>query len=319
MSTPEPEANLITCSFRGDLDVCRMLCESVDRFVPETIPHSLYVPRADIPLFADLASPRRTIRAQEDLLPRWFVKLPLPSPEWRRRLRLPRRNMYVTPYSPLVRGWIAQQIMKIAATAQASAEIVAHVDSDTIFIRPLKLEHLTRDGKVRLFRDPEMVPLETHRVWQEAAGRLLGLPPSRYYGAEYIDPLVVWRRSVIRRMTARIEEISGRDWRITLARTPHFAEYVLYGVYADQVLGLEEAGLMPEDFSLNHARWSDEFDGPEGLQTFIDELQPEHVATLIQSTMSTSMAERKAIFERIAARAAAQDQEADRLGSSASR
>jgi hypothetical protein len=315
----QPDVNLITCSFRGDLEVCRMLCASVDRFVPATIPHTLYVPRADIPLFADLASDRRIIRAQEDLLPRWFVKLPLPSREWRRRLHLPRRNMYVTPYSLLVRGWIAQQIIKIAATAEASAEIVTHVDSDSIFIRPLKLEHLTRDGKVRLFRDPDMVPLETHRVWQEAAGRLLGLPPSRYYGAEYIDPLVVWRRSVIRRMTARIEEISGRDWRIALARTPHFAEYVLYGVFADQVLGMEEAGLMPETFSLNHARWGDEFEGAAGVQAFIDALEPHHVASLIQSTMSTSMAERQAIFERLAARAAAQDQEAARSALSASR
>lgn len=319
MSLPEAAANLVTCSFRGDLEVCRMLCESVDRFVPETIPHSLYVPRADIPLFADLASDRRTIGAQEDLLPRWFVKLPLPSPEWRRRLRLPRRNMYATPYSLPVRGWIAQQIMKIAATAQASAEIVAHVDSDSVFIRPLRLEHLARDGKVRLYRNPEMVELETHRVWQEAAGRLLGLPPSRYYGAEYINPLVVWRRSVIQRMIARIAQVSGRDWRVALARTPHFAEYVLYGIFADQVLGLEEAGLMAEDFSLSHARWGDEFDGAEGVQAFIDALRPEHVTSLIQSTMSTGMAERQAIFERIAARAAAQDQELDRLGSSASR
>jgi hypothetical protein len=319
MSLPEPQANLITCSFRGDLEVCRMLCASVDRFVPETIPHSLYVPRADIPLFADLASPRRTITAQEELLPRWFIKLPLPSPEWRRRLHLPRRNMYVTPYSLPVRGWIAQQIMKIAATAQASAEIVAHVDSDSIFIRPLKLEHLSRDGKVRIYRNPEMVELETHRVWQEAAGKLLGLPPSRYYGAEYINPLVVWRRSVIQRMIARIAQVSGRDWRVALARTPHFAEYVLYGVFADQVLGLKEAGLMPEAFTLNHARWSDEFEGPEGVDAFIDALQPVHVASLIQSTMSTSMADRQAIFERLAARAAAQDQEAARLAESASR
>ncbi|WP_018181869.1 DUF6492 family protein [Kaistia granuli] len=319
MSLPEPQANLITCSFRGDLDVCRMLCESVDRFVPETIPHSLYVPRADIPLFADLASDRRTIGAQEDLLPRWFVKLPLPSPEWRRRLHLPRRNMYVTPYSPLVRGWIAQQIMKIAATACASAEITVHVDSDNNFIRPLRLEHLARDGQVRIYRNPEMVDLETHRVWQEAAGRLLGLPSSRYYGAEYIDQLVVWRRSVIQRMIARIAQVSGRDWRVALARTPHFAEYVLYGVFADQVLGLEEAGLVAEPFSLSHARWGDEFDGAEGVQAFIDALRPEHVATLIQSTMSTSMAERQAIFEKIAARAAVQDQEAGRWTPSASR
>lgn len=319
MSLPEAEANLITCSFRGDLDVCRMLCESIDRFVPETIPHTLYVPRADIPLFADLASDRRTVAAQEDLLPRWFVKLPLPSPEWRRRLHLPRRNVYVTPYSPPVRGWIAQQIMKIAATARASAEIVAHIDSDNVFIRPLKLEHLARDGKVRVYRNPEMVDLETHRVWQEAAGRLLGLPPSRYYGGEYINPFVVWRRSVIQGMIERIEAVAGRDWRVVLARTPHFAEYVLYGVYADQVLGLDAAGLMAEDFTLCHARWGDEFEDAEDEAAFIRSLRPEHVTCLIQSTIETPMAERRALFDRVEALAAEQDQEAGRMAESASR
>jgi hypothetical protein len=312
-----PQANLITCSFRGDLDVCRMLCESIDRFAPATIPHSLYVPRADLKLFADLASDRRTVAAQEDLLPSWFVKLPLPGPEWRKRLHLPRRNIYVTPFSPPVRGWIAQQIMKIAATANASAEIVAHIDSDNVFIRPLTLEALARDGKVRIYRDPVRVEMETHRVWQETAGRLLGLPSSRYYGAEYINPFVVWRRSVIHGLIERIEGIAGRDWRIVLARTPHFAEYVLYGVYADQVVGLEQAGLMPEDFTLCHSRWGDEFAGAEDEASFIRSLRPEHVTCLIQSTIDTSMAMRRAIFDQVAALAAEQDQA--RLAGSASR
>jgi hypothetical protein len=309
----EPQANLITCSFRGDLDVCRMLCESIDRFVPETIPHSLYVPRADLPLFADLASSRRMVAAQEDLLPRWFVKLPLPSPEWRRRLHLPRRNMYVTPYSPLVRGWIAQQIMKIAASARASAEIVAHVDSDNVFIRPLTLEQLAPTGRVRIYRNAEMVPLETHRVWHEAAGKLLGLPPSRFYGAEYINPFVVWRRSIVRGMIERIESVAGRDWRIVLARTPHFAEYVIYGAYAEQIVGLEEAGLIPQDFTLCHARWGDEFEGEGDIQAFIDTLEPWHVTSLIQSTIGTSMAERRAVFDRVEALARIQDQDVGRL------
>jgi len=317
--TVAPEANLITCSFRGDLDVCRMLCESIDRFVPATIPHSLYVPRADLPLFADLASARRSVAAQEDLLPRWFVKLPMPGPKWRRRLHLPRRNLYVTPFSPPVRGWIAQQIMKIAATAHASAEIVAHIDSDNVFIRPLKLEHLARDGKVRIYRSPDRVDLETHRVWHETAGRLLGLPASRFYGAEYINPFVVWRRSVLQGMIARIEAETGRDWRIVLARTPHFAEYVLYGVFADQVMGLEAAGLMAEDFTLCHSRWGDEFAGAEDEETFIRSLRPEHVTCLIQSTIDTSMPRRQAIFDRVAALAAEQDQEAERFTGSDSR
>ena len=32
-----PTISLLTCSFRGDLEACRILCDSVDRFVPPEI------------------------------------------------------------------------------------------------------------------------------------------------------------------------------------------------------------------------------------------------------------------------------------------
>jgi hypothetical protein len=300
-------ASLVTCSYSGDLDVCRLLCESVDRFVAPEIGHKLYVPAKDVPLFAEFASPRRTIATQESLLPRWFWKVPLPSPAWRARLGLPRRNVYLTPFSAPVRGWIAQQIMKLAATAQDDAEIVVHVDSDNAFIRPLRLDHLTRDGRVRLYRNPQMVEMESHRAWHAAAGRLLGLPHADFYGAEYIDQLVVWRRSVLLALIARLAEVAGRDWRVALARTPHFAEYILYGVFADRVRGLEAAGLFASDQSLCLSRWSGAFDGAADEDAFIAALRPDHVACLIQSTIAMPLAERRRIFERATASAAAQE------------
>jgi len=308
MTTPAPlSAGLITCSFSGDLDVCRLLCESVDRFVPEAIAHTLYVPEKDRPLFAPLASARRRILAQEDLLPRWFVKLPMPPQPWRGWLRLPRRNVYLTPFSLPVRGWIAQQMMKIAATAAADTEIVVHVDSDNAFIRPLKPADLSRDGRARLYRSPEMVPMAGHRLWHSAAGRLLGLPPRDFYDAEYIDQLVVWRRAVVLKLIARLAETQGTDWRIALARTPHFAEYILYGVFADKVLGLEDAGLAATPDSLCLSRWSEAFDDAADEDAFLAAIRPGHAACLIQSTIAMPLAARRALFERAAAIATAQD------------
>lgn len=304
----EMSASLVTCSFAGDLDVCRLLCDSVDRFVPETIGHRLYVPANDMPLFAPLASSRRTIATQESLLPRWFWKVPLPSQRWRARLGLPRRNVYLTPFSLPVRGWIAQQIMKLAATAEAGAEIVVHVDSDNAFIRPFSVESLARDGRVRLYRDPEMVDMPSHRLWHAAAGRLLGLPPADFYGAEYIDQLVVWRRSVLLRLLARIGETTGRDWRVALARTPHFAEYILYGVFADRALGLEAAGLFAEPNSLCLSRWSQAFADAADEDAFVAAIRPRHVACLIQSTIDMAPDARRRLFERATAFAAAQDE-----------
>ena len=304
---PPLSASLVTCSFAGDFDVCRLLCESIDRFVPETIGHRLYVPAKDAPLFAGLASSRRTIATQESLLPRWFWQVPLPAPHWRRRLRLPRRNVYLTPFSPPVRGWIAQQIMKLAATAAADAEIVVHVDSDNAFIRPLRLDALARDGRVRLYRDPRRIEESGHRLWHAAAGRLLGLPPSDFYDAEYIDQIVVWRRSVLDALLARLAAVAGADWRIALARTPHFAEYILYGVFADKALGVERAGLFAETRSLCLSRWSEAFDSAAEEEAFVAAIAPHHVACLIQSTIPMPIAARRRLFERAAAFAAAQD------------
>ena len=299
-------ASLVTCSFSGDFDVCRLLCESVDQFAPD-VAHRLYVPAKDVALFAGLASPRRTVATQDSLLPRWFWKVPLPSQAWRRRLRLPRRNVYLTPYSLPVRGWIAQQIMKIAATEVADTEIVVHVDSDNALIRPLRREDLERGGRVRLYRNPEKVDQPSHRLWHAAAARLLGLPASDFHGAEYIDQLVVWRRSALLRMTARLSARAGVDWRVALARAPHFAEYILYGVFVDRVLGLEAAGHFAEPRSLCLSRWEGEFADAADEARFLAAIEPHHVACLIQSTIAMDLEARRAVFERARAAAARQD------------
>ncbi len=86
------KVELLTLSYRGDYEVCRLLCESVDRFVPADIEHRLAVPRADLDLFASLANSRRRLIAQEDLLPNWFV----PVPRWLVRLVRLRRRVLTT-------------------------------------------------------------------------------------------------------------------------------------------------------------------------------------------------------------------------------
>ena len=298
---------LLTMSFRGDYEVCRVLCESVDRFVPQGIEHCLIVPRADLDVFASLANHRRRLIAEEDILPPWFFRIPMPSPQLRRLLGLPRRNVYFTPFSLPVRGWIAQQIMKIAAAAKSQADIVIHIDSDGAFIRPFSTNLICRDGKVRIYRDPSPVGLETHVVWQQAAGALLGLEDRRFYGGEYIDQFVVWKPSVVRGMVNRLQEVSGYDWVRTLARSPHFAEYVLYGVYADQVVGFDAAGLVPQTFSMCHSMWDGSFSNDQAIESFVHSVEEHHVLCLLQSTLSESMERRREVFRRVTEVAALQE------------
>jgi len=301
-------ATLITKSFRGDFDACKILCESVDRFVPETILHQLIVPENDVALFSVLASSRRQIISESGgLLPRWFVKLPLPPPRWRALLRLPRRDIYATPFSRPVRGWIAQQIMKIAAAHAAPTEIVLFCDSDSAFVRPFHLEHVLHGDKARLYQHPDPVERQSHKLWHLAACELLNLPPDEYHGGDYIDALVLWRRSAVRKLTERLEAISGRDWRVTLARRQHFSEYILYGVFVECALGVDAAGHVAEASSLCHTRWTEEFSGEADQAAFVRALEPQHLMCLVQSTLSLSLPERRALNERLVDFAASQD------------
>lgn len=297
----KPTVELLTLSYSGDFEVCRLLCQSMDRFVPADITHRLIVPRADLPLFAPLASKTRKLEAQDHYLPAWFKRVPMPSPKWRRRLHLPRRDVYVTPFSLPVRGWIAQQIMKISAAAKSPADLVVHVDSDNVFVRPFSLDRIYRDGKARIYRDDKPVGLETHARWQRAAGQLLGLEAENFYGGEYIDPFVVWKTDIVRKLTERLQAVSGTDWIKTLARTQHFAEYVLYGVFADRIEGFENAGLRPENLSLCHSVWHRGFEDDDTLTAFVEALQPYHQTCLIQSTVAKDLAARERLFSLVTA------------------
>ncbi|GJD36012.1 DUF6492 family protein [Methylobacterium aerolatum] len=254
MGTPP---TLITLSFSGDLECCRLLCETADRFAPAGAAHLLAVPAADMPLFRPLAGGRRSLVPQEELLPGWLRKVPLPGPEWRRRLFLPRRNVYLSFRGRPVRGWIAQQIMKLNAAAGAGTETILHLDSDTAFVRPLPAEALGTAGRVRLARFPGAADDAMHAPWHRAASTLLGLPPSNYHGADYIDQFVTWRRDNVRGLLARIGETTGRDPIEALAATRDFSEYVLYGVYCDRVLGLSASGHAETALSLCETVWSE--------------------------------------------------------------
>ena len=102
-------ASILTLSYSGDYEYCRVLCDSLREFAPDGVTQRLFVPTRDESLFSPLATPNTTIGSQDrDLLPYWLMKLPMPNPRIRRLLHLPRRNLYLNLRGKPVRGWIAQ-------------------------------------------------------------------------------------------------------------------------------------------------------------------------------------------------------------------
>jgi len=304
MDRSQPSIGILTCSYRGDAEACRLLCRTIDRFAP-WVEHRLIVPRKDLPLFLPLRGPRREVIAQEELQPGWLMQMPMPPPRWRRLLHLPRREMFLSLRGLPVRGWILQQMLKIAAVRDAAWDVVLHVDSDCVFFRELTREHLVQDGRVRFYRSPGAADMEPHRTWHRAAATLLGLPPQDYFGADYIDSFVVWQKTIVRGLTDRIESVSGRDWWTTLSRTLHFAEYILYGVYADRVM-TEDPGHFATARSLGLSRWSEGFSDAAAETAFLASMGADQVACNIQSTLGLSAADRERLLGDLIAYAAAQ-------------
>ncbi|MEQ6902449.1 DUF6492 family protein [Nocardioides sp. YIM 152588] len=294
------DVSIVTVSYRGDLAIAQELCRSVDAHLPDGAEHVLVVPRSDLALFEPLAGPSRRVIAVESVLPRGYRKIPAP-----RRITIGRfsrqvREIWVTPRG-VARGWIIQQIVKLSADAITDREIVVFADSDIVLVAPLTLEHLARAGSVRLYRVAgATADLPSHIRWHDVSARLLGLSVSGYTGADYIGNLITWRRSNVLRLQRRLAEVAGRRWDRVIARQQRFSEYILYGIFADLVLGDDESGHCRTADDLVHAGWFYDLTTSDGVEGFLDGFTPGQVGVAIQSTERFTLAERRAMIDRIA-------------------
>src|SRR4029453_13032601 len=97
---------------------------------------------------------------------------------------------------------------------------------------------LRTDGRVRLLSEPGVGHQEPHRQWYRRSSRLLGIPVKDYYGNGFIGPLATWVPEHARAVTQRIEEVSRSRWKTVLLHQKTMSEYILYGLYVQQVLGM---------------------------------------------------------------------------------
>jgi len=268
---------IVTTSFRRDLGRCRLLCKSIDKYVPSTVEHYLIIDRRDVPLFKFLETPRRKILVAEDMLPKWLFKMPLSKRWWLSYKSFP------------VRNWILQQILKLSVSEFIDSDVYMFVDSDVFFIKEIPVDLFLKNDKVRLFRVPNSGKGQRHLQWHQSAGRLLGLEPKDYYGSDYIGNMITWRRDVLRKLHKHITAQSGKQWQLSLARTLHFSEYILYGIYSEHILG-QQAGHFHDDKDLCHCSWHYQIDSPKDLGNFLDDLSDEHIAILVQSSHGLDVA-----------------------------
>jgi hypothetical protein len=256
-----PSVAFVTVSYGPDRDRCVLLCRSLDALAPGAN-HLIIVDRADLPLFRDLESGSRRVVATEDVLPRRVWRLDA------RRVGL-RSNVFLHLGKP-VRGWLVQQLAKLAASRDVSADVIVHADSDVALVRPFEDGALVdAEGRVRLYRAPGLIDdrMPEHVGWHRTAEALLGLDPGRVPFPDYITSLVPWRRENAVALLDFLDSRHRRSWMRIISSAWDFSEYILYGRFVSDVLG-ESARQFATASSLCHDYW-----GREALtETQIDEL-----------------------------------------------
>jgi hypothetical protein len=268
---------LVTASYAPDFERCRLLCETIDRFVTGYTKHYILVEHRDVALFRQLEGSRRVVIDESDLLPQWIRPFPDPSNFGRRRIWLSPRTM------PL-RGWHVQQFRRIAIAAHTDEDAFFYIDSDVAFLKPFDCASVWRGDDLRLFRRNgdllRPVPGD-QRIWSEHAGQVLGLVPVGPAGHDYIGTLIAWRRDALLTMCDHIEKVTGRHWIAAIGRSRRFSECMIYGRYADEVL--MAAGHYHDGAEFCRVYWFAPAPTDAEFLAFVEAMTPEQVAIGMQS------------------------------------
>jgi hypothetical protein len=279
---------VVTPTYAPDLELFGDLHQSVLRYFPAGVRHVAVVNESDVALFRRFEGPRCLVVGVDDVLPRSVRALPFG------RLWLNLRR----PLPPL-RGWIVQQLVKLALAEQVPERIIVIADSDLVFVHPVTDATFAPDGRVRLYRKDGGVgeSLPRHLRWHAVARELLGLPPPPTPPLpDYVSSLNCWDRHVAARMLRRIEDVTGRRWLDAVGKELHLSEWTLYGVYADEVERAENVTVSDESLCLSY--WDPAPLTLDGAAALLSSAGPQDVAYMISAKSNTPLDVRRAAHAR---------------------
>jgi len=278
---------IITPSFRGDFVRCQLLVESIQRFVPDHVKHYLVVDRRDMSIFHPLQSNRTRLLVVEELLPWWIMRLPRLRRFWWSFRSLPIRN------------WILQQIVKLSVPHVVPEEYLFYVDSDVFFVRPFDPSDLIRNGQAPLFCETGKSSFGSFNdEWHAVAARIIGIPVETNYDTIFVGNIVCWRKSLVKRLSERIEAVSNRHWVLSVVRHLKFSEYVLYGMFVTR-LAIDEPPLHYRDSgngALCLCYWGNSPLGDDALADFKAQLAETNVAVMISAKSKTDVGQIRRVF-----------------------
>jgi hypothetical protein len=286
---------ILTPTHRRDIEQFAVLRRSIRLFAPG-FDHVAIVNSEDCGLF------RERFRGESRLE---IVKTAAVLPGFLERRRRKSGPKWLTGKwlnKDLIKGWHAQQLMKLYALAECDYEAAAFIDSDVFICRPLAGDYFHVDGRLKLFRRAALnaealdFDISTHEI--------LGNPLHNINATElydYIFSPACFRKSSAVSLFAEFQRRGRSDWVKRFLAQTRPSEYNLLGYAATVLEGGEGYCLTecnPDDlhhsvrFPEDRARLAEEI---ELMRT-----QPKAFA-LIQSTLKIDGDQIANAFECVAA------------------
>jgi hypothetical protein len=198
-----------------------------------------------------------------------------------------------------VKGWYAQQLMKIFALAHCPADAAVFIDSDVFLCRPLARDFFFIDGNLKLFRRPAVdaegfdFDISTHEI--------LGNPLHQVKDLfDYIYSPCTFRKSTALALFSEFERRRRNTWVRRFLAEQRPSEYNLLGYAAsvlEQFRGYHLVECEPSD--LNHS-----IRFPEDRNRFVSivecMLHQTKQFALVQSRLGIEAVEVERAFDRLA-------------------
>jgi hypothetical protein len=276
---------LVTPSYWMDVERCRFLLETAERWVPAHVRHYLVIARRDVPLFKSMLSARTTLLVVEDIIPPWLFRVP------------GLRHFWISLRTRPVKNWILQQIVKLSAPAVIPEDVLLYADSDMFFIAPFDPGSFERDNKVPLFLETGQRGLiASNDEWQATCSRLLGIPAETGCDNNYVGQLIWWRRKNALAAVERIQETTGKSWQQAIAPLSGFSEYILYGLHSHRILGEQQSGHWYDGVIRTLCYWRTDPLDLGALEAFKGSREPYHHSAMVSAKSHTSIDDIRKVF-----------------------
>lgn len=210
---------IVTITYFGDLKRARLLNETINTFFKVPFIHYIVIDRADEPHFKeDFTNAQIIIR--EDVFNNRFIRI---GKILGRVLYLDKKKLRIN------RGWIYQQILKLAAHRYVHENIILFMDSDELVVDNVE-ESFFHDFGMLVKQERDSLG------WLKSMSDFLQIEIGLAEGYSFVTHPVIIRKNELSQLWNHLVSIYENDLEGILFRQSFLSEYQLMGLYVSNII-----------------------------------------------------------------------------------